>query len=360
MSTHAQLTPEAEQQLRNQKRNSTISAIIISLLSCALLVAVLFYIALASFSKNQEELVTYSSGAESDEKITKPEMSNEVAKKPSSPTSSMSKVITSSTPSPTAVPVPDVTIDEPSLDFGDGNDFGDGWGSGSGKGSGGGGISFFKQSVKAERIAYVIDYSLSMRGNNKFELMKKELSKSVKALPDNVDYQLIFFAGPAWVAGDKVISGKGGHKNFTINSAGTKYEWSTTSDAHGYRPKVKSKMQQPKWIKSSEGKRKQSLKIIKDTPMVYGTVWEYPLEMALNMEPQPDVIFFMTDGSAGPKSESVARKLGAEAKRDGIIINSVALMEPKAKKAMSDMAKRSGGLFTEVQANGKIIQHDLK
>ncbi|MGJ8656879.1 MAG: hypothetical protein ACSHX6_10560 [Akkermansiaceae bacterium] len=362
MSQHAQLSPEAEQQLRAQKRNSTISAIIISLLTCALLVAILFYIALSPLFKNTEELVTYSSGSETDEKITKPEMNNEVEKKPSSPSSSMAKVIAANTPSPTAVPVPDETAVEPSLDFGDGNDFGDGWGGGgSGAGGGGGGgASFFKQSVKAERIAYVIDYSASMRGNNKFELMKKELSKSVKGLPDNIDYQLIFFAGPAWVAGDKIIAEKGKDRDFTINSGGRKYDWVTTGGAHGYRPKIKSKMQQAEWIKSSEGKRKQSLKLIEDTPMVFGTVWEYPLEMALNMNPQPDVIFFMTDGSAGSESESVARRLGSEAKRDGIVINCVALMEPKAKKAMSDIAKRTGGVFTEVQPNGKIIQHELK
>lgn len=360
MSQHAQLSPEAQQQLRAQKRNSTISAIIISLLTCALLVAILFYIALATFSKNTEELVTYSSGAESEEKLTKPEMNNEVEKKPSSPSASMAKVIAANTPSPTAVPVPDHTVTEPSLDFGDGNDFGDGWGGGgSGAGGGGGGVSFFKSSVKAERVAFVIDYSKSMKGK-KFELMKKELAKSVNKLPDNVDYQLIFFAGPAWIGGDKVIEEKGGNRDHTINSGGKKYEWVTRGGAHGFRPKVKSKMQQADWIKSSEGKRKQSLKIIKETPLVWGTVWEYSLEMALNMHPQPDVIFFMTDGSAGSESESVARRLGSEAKRDGIIINTIALMEPKAKKAMSEMAKRSGGVFTEVQENGKIIQHELK
>ncbi len=349
MSTHAQLTPEAEQQLRNQKRNSTISAIIISLLSCALLVAILFYIALASFSKNQEELVTYSSGVESDEKITKPEMTNEVAKKPSSPSSSMSKVIASSTPSPTAVPVPDITIEEPSLDFGDGNDFGDGWGSGSGTGSGGGGVSFFKQSIKAERIAYVIDYSASMRGK-KFELMKKELAKSVKALPDSVDYQLIFFAGPVWVGGDEIHGGgKGETVSFTRD--GKPYSW---------RGKDAADVPRAEWLKSDKEQRKKSLQIIKDTPMIFGTRWDLPIQYALDMTPKPDVIFFMTDGTAGKDTGSTAKKIGKNAKRKGVIINCVALMEPKAKDAMADIAKQTGGIFTEVKENGRTIQHDLE
>ena len=358
MAHHAQLSDEAEQALSKQKRNSTISAIVISLLVCALIVSILFLIALNPFFKNQEELVTYSSNSNPVETPTKPEMTDQVQKKPSSPSSSIAKVITSSAASPTAVPVPEVTITEPSLDFGDGNDFGDGWGSGSGNGGGGGGgATFFEQEVKAERIAYVIDYSASMRGK-KLELMKKELSKSVKALPDGVDYQLIFFAGPAWVAGDKVIGSS--RQPYTVNSGGRKYEWVTTGGPHHYRPKVKSKLQQAEWVKSAQGQRRQSLKLIKDTPMVFGTVWEYPLEMALNMHPKPDVIFFMTDGSAGSETRSLARRLGSEAQREGIIINCVALMEPRAKEAMSDIAKRTGGLFTEVQADGKVIKHDLK
>jgi hypothetical protein len=142
MSLHAQLSPEAQAKLDAQKRNSTISSIIIALLICALLVAILFYIALSPLFKNTEEMVTYSSGADNEEKIVKPEMNNEVEKKPSSPSSSMAKVIAANTPSATAVPVPDQVVTEPSLDFGDGDDFGNGWGSGSGSGAGGGGTGF--------------------------------------------------------------------------------------------------------------------------------------------------------------------------------------------------------------------------
>ena len=85
MSHHAQLSPEAIQQLRTQRRNSTISAIIIALLLSALIVAALFFIAIASIFKNEEELVSYSPGSETVEEIVKPEITTEVVKKPSSP-----------------------------------------------------------------------------------------------------------------------------------------------------------------------------------------------------------------------------------------------------------------------------------
>ncbi len=69
------------------------------------------------------------------------EMTPKVQRKPSAPSSSMAKVIASTTPSPTAIPVPDVRVPDPSVDFGSGDDFGDGWGSGSGDGSGAGGTT---------------------------------------------------------------------------------------------------------------------------------------------------------------------------------------------------------------------------
>ena len=142
MSLHAQLSPNVQAKLDAQKRNSTISSIIIALLTCALLAAILFYIALSPLFKNTEEMVTYSSGSESEEKIVKPEMNNDVEKNPASPSSSMAKVIAANIPSATAVPVPDQLVTELSLDFGDGDDFGDGWGSGSDAGSGKDGSGF--------------------------------------------------------------------------------------------------------------------------------------------------------------------------------------------------------------------------
>jgi hypothetical protein len=36
------------------------------------------------------------------------------------------------------------------------------------------------------------------------KLMRDELEKSIKEMPTGAKYQLIFFAGPAWVAGSEV------------------------------------------------------------------------------------------------------------------------------------------------------------
>lgn len=139
MSIHVKSTPEAEARLVAQKRNTSITAVMIALLISALIISILWLISISGLLKNTNELVTYSAANVSADKPVKPEMTNQVMKKPSSPSSSMSKVITSSTPSPTAIPVPDIVTAEPSIDFGSGDDFGDGWGNGNGNGSKAGG-----------------------------------------------------------------------------------------------------------------------------------------------------------------------------------------------------------------------------
>ncbi|MEO1857150.1 MAG: prenyltransferase/squalene oxidase repeat-containing protein [Rubritalea sp.] len=178
MSLHAQLSPEAQAALAAQKRTSTIFALIISVLAFALVLLVLMVIALTINLKTPPEIISYASGVSEDETIDRPEMTNQVERKPSAPSSSMAKVIASASTSPTAVPIPDMEITEPSLDFGNGDDFGDGWENGDGDGSGGGGFgnlpsSMKKRCSKADRLA-----RLQKEGGN--EACEDAVVKSLK------------------------------------------------------------------------------------------------------------------------------------------------------------------------------------
>ncbi|MFC7338827.1 prenyltransferase/squalene oxidase repeat-containing protein [Haloferula chungangensis] len=146
MSLHAQLSPEAEARLHAQRRNSTISAVIVSFLVLVLLGLILAFVLLDPFFKETPVIVSYSSTISDDDKIENKKMNTSIERKPSAPSSSMAKVIAANTSSPTAVPVPDIDVPEPSTDFGDGDDFGDGWGSG-GDGGGGGGFGNIPASM---------------------------------------------------------------------------------------------------------------------------------------------------------------------------------------------------------------------
>ena len=138
MSIHAQLSPETLQRLQQQRRNSTISSFVVAVLFIVLLALILGIFLLPNISKEVPVIVTYASSLDEETKVEEKKVTTKVMRKPSSPSSSMAKVIAANTQSPTSIPVPEDIVNTPSLDFGDGDDFGAGWGDGSGTGGGGG------------------------------------------------------------------------------------------------------------------------------------------------------------------------------------------------------------------------------
>lgn len=349
MSLHAQMTPEALAKLQAQQRNSTVSSIIISVLLVLLIGIILLWILLPPIDNYTPEIVSYQSGMPEEERVKQRKLQHQVQRKPSSPSSSMAKVIASNSVSNIAIPVPEQRVAVESIDFGNGDDMGDGWGDGDGWGNGGG-TSFFGQKVKGKRILYIIDFSASMKGTRQ-KLMRKELADSVMRLPPDKKYQMIFFAGPAWVAGDQVKMG--GKQSAVIVSDKKKYNWKGGGKAHQWNP-GESK-QKPDWVYATDEQVESSQQAIKKHKLVWGTNWVNPLEMAFRMDPLPETIVFMTDGLAGGGPLEVAKEMAARAKKNGIVINTVALMEPKAADAMETLAKKTGGSFALIGADGKKV-----
>jgi hypothetical protein len=349
MSIHAQISDEARAALAAQKRTSTISSIVIAILACFLLGLILFVIAMTVEVKRPPEIISYNAAVADTENVEKPEITNEVVKPPSAPAMSMTRVIASSASANLSVPNPTEDVTELSLEFSSSEDFSDEFSDASWGESGAAAASFFGQKVEAERIAYVIDYSMSM-GGKRDKLMRKELAQAIGALPSSMDYQMIYFAGPAWVAGDKVEMAKDRKTCLITDQDGKEYRWASNKGAHGWT--TRSQRQKAKWIKATPENIERSLSHVKKTPLVWGTDWDAPLRMALDMRPAPDVIYFMTDGASGGESEKLAKTIGSLAKNRGIKINTIAMMVPSAKEAMGEMAKRSGGQFSVVNENG--------
>ena len=342
-------TPEAKDALRRQRRIASISSVFAAILVVVLIGLVMALIFLPGSFFESPTIVTYNSASQKEEKIEQKQMPR-IQRQPSAPSSSMARVIASTTPTTTAIPVPEVNVTDRSTDFGSGDDFGDGWGSGSGSGSGSGGTTFFGQTSSAERVAFVIDFSASMGGGRQ-ALMRKELTKSLDKMAPGTKFQMIFFAGPAWVAGNKVTMNK--HVSAEVKGGrGHKYEWKCGGGAHSWKPV--GKRQIPEWLEATDGKLSIARKHVQETKLVWGTIWAPPLEMALSMEPYPQVIYFMTDGSAGKESMDTAETIGKKARTKGITINCIAMMEPKAHKAMEELAKRTKGQFTKVMKGGKV------
>lgn len=117
----------------------------IGIAACILVTVILFSMATPvlykSGSKEQmtPEMVSYQAAASDDgivraaEEPTAQTETRSVERKPSAPSSSMSRVIASNSVRPSVeVPIPEAPVPDPTAGFGNGDDFGDGWGGGGG------------------------------------------------------------------------------------------------------------------------------------------------------------------------------------------------------------------------------------
>jgi hypothetical protein len=115
---------------------------------------------------------------------------------------------------------------------------------------------------------------------------------------------------------------------------------------------MSGRKQEAKWLRADKTSLHRSISIINETELVYGTYWKPAIELALEMKPAPEVIYFMTDGIVSKKVYETIDELSRTARRRGTVINTISMMEPDAADAMRALAKQSGGSFTMVQAVG--------
>jgi hypothetical protein len=230
---------------------------------------------------------------------------------------------------------------------GNGNGVGPGNGNGMGAGGMGAGTVFFGTELRAKRIAYVIDYSQSMKGKRE-QLMRAELEKSVRGLNPMMQFQLIFFCGPAWIAGDEVEMGSG-YKDATVRRQGQEYKWKATGGG-AWEPdgkKVKAE-----WMAADSAAIERASSNIQQTRLEFGTHWTGPLEMALEMVPPPELIVFMTDGASQGTTDGDIKKIANRARSKKTVINTMSLMEPAADEGMKLLARLAQGTFTVIDTSG--------
>ncbi len=206
------------------------------------------------------------------------------------------------------------------------------------------GIFTISDMRPAGRIAYVLDFSVTMAGE-KDALMRSELAKSLSALPTTARYSVICFSGPVWLPGDEVSGG-------TVTSRGKTYQWDSKSM---WEWTHRGPMMDVPWLDAKPSGVKRTLSLVDDVKTIGGTDWQGPLEMAIAMDPPPNIVFFMTDGVMEQRDMMrLTRGIAAKAKARNVTINTVAMMEPGAEEPMADLAKRTGGSFTIVSKDGKV------
>lgn len=221
---------------------------------------------------------------------------------------------------------------------------------GSGSGTAGGSVSFLGNQGKGNRVVFVVDVSGSMSATaevdgkiiSRMDLLKKELIKSLGQLRGNVQYQILYFSHFAWPHNEV---------DSTNSAALAKYEWSISPGQTNVR------IPSFRYLPANPGNIANSRKIIQDSENPGGTNWGTGLHMALNGNPKPDLIFFMTDGVKSDATGWVADITTANhQKGKPSIIHTTALMSPGAAEDLNDLARRNGGKFTVVMADGKVIK----
>jgi hypothetical protein len=195
-----------------------------------------------------------------------------------------------------------------------------------------------------------------MKGKRQ-QLMRKELVKSIGQLDSMQDYQLIFFAVPVWVAGSEVRMAADQKSAVVTGTGGAEHRWTSINVGNW---EMSGRRQEAPWLRASKENIGQSVSTINDTGLVFGTYWKTAIELALRMEPAPEVIYFMTDGIVSKKVYETIDELSRIAKRRRTVINTISMMEPDAADAMRALARQSGGIFTQINADGTSVVSNLK
>lgn len=241
-------------------------------------------------------------------------------------------------------------------------------------GEDGGMVSFFGAKSISKKVVFVVDYSASM-GGAKDKLMRKELAKSIEALPNGVQYQLILFSGPAWYAGQKTSKSakyKDGHVAHIVKDGREEFVWYEGWDKdkrHGgngrsalYHYSEGDKigdLPKGEYITATRTKIRKTLEHVKETPLSFGTDWRWPLMMAIAME--PDTIYFMTDGAFGTgkgvsKKDMIDDLLSLNRRGSKAKINTICMMVLQARNELEQLAEGSRGEFTLVLEDGTVVR----
>ena len=173
-----------------------------------------------------------------------------------------------------------------------------------GAGDGSGSASFFGAEAQGSRFCYIVDVSGSMALAGKIEALKGELIRSIAALFENADFIVIPYSGGAAPMGGRA-------------------EWTQATDP------------------GKASARRDVLAL-----QTGGTTIPLPaFEIAYQLKPRPDAIYFMTDGEF---DEAIAGEI-IRLNTAEIPIHAITLINDDAAPYMRDIARRSGGTYHHVR-----------
>lgn len=214
-------------------------------------------------------------------------------------------------------------------------------------GAAGGGAAFFGSKSTGNRFLFVLDHSASMK-SNQINLRNAELERALKSLK-GAQYQVLLFAGAALYAqkGWKVQN-----PNHIVGPDKTDYKYTSKGAANFDFVGKPADLPREKWLPATPSNISRTMEFINNLKKFYGTDWGMALEIGHAIEPKPDVIFFMADGTGGNDPEPI---LEMNRKNGRPVINTVAMQTKSGAAQFAEVAKGTRGKYTIVDKDGKPI-----
>lgn len=180
-------------------------------------------------------------------------------------------------------------------------------------GGGGGGASFFGLEAQGTRFAYVVDFSVSMNTNERITLLRRELSRSLNALPQTAEFIVV-----------------------------------------PYHTQAVPLDRPPQWREATDTNRKRAELQMDRSGLGGGTRPLGAFEIIFSLRPRPDAIYFMTDGQF--QETDVPGAVAALNRRSRVPVHCVLFGDFSASEFQQDalvrdmrrIADESGGQFTQV------------
>jgi hypothetical protein len=213
----------------------------------------------------------------------------------------------------------------------DDNDFG--WGVGA-EGMGEAGGTFFGIERHASRFVFVLDFSSSMEDGwdgeenagerSRIGSLRREVVRSIKALPLQAQFAVIFFHDEHWTLDDPgPVSNRG---------SGGRVDWKLATQRNKFA----------------------AIESITSAQTGGGTYWVKPLLEGLQMSPKPQVLYLLSDGE--PTDWDEMKREFVTIKMCGVAIDTIALeSEDEGAGRLKALARKTGGSYRRIQ-RGQVIE----
>jgi hypothetical protein len=173
----------------------------------------------------------------------------------------------------------------------------------------GAGTSYFGISARGTRFAYIVDVSGSMSERGRMDIARRELAKSVQALPDYAYFHVVLFS---------------------------------------------DRMQEPPiqngWVRARRSSVASFSRWLNNVSPSGGTQPFPAFQRVFALDVRPDVIYFMTDGIIPAGSADEVRALNSAGKR--VVIHAIAFGDQGSREMLEAIARDSGGTYRYVADGG--------